>query len=207
MDDRIYIAQDGEPRLGVIAKPDELGVGPTSCNLTFNALSLADGSRCYMGLPNLIPNPCDRDCDVGNCDDAVDAANEVLKNRASQKHKEIIANGQVEPAISCRPAFEQTDFAPLFSLRWGDGPSDQLESHDTEIIYIQIRNPFSNLIYRGVKIFNIQIDPNHVHPDGENALQLIPAEIACFDEIKPCSTVSRDFALLIQNAAVQTPPD
>ena len=41
-------------------------------------------------------------------------------------------------------------------------------------------------------------------PSGEDALQLIPAVIACFDEIEPCSYVSRDFAFLIQNAVVQT---
>jgi hypothetical protein len=56
MDDRIYIAQDGEQALGVIANPDVLGTG---CNLTFGSLALASGSVCYMGLPNLIPNPCD----------------------------------------------------------------------------------------------------------------------------------------------------
>ena len=37
-------------------------------------------------------------------------------------------------------------------------------------------------------------------PGGENALQLIPSEVVCFDEIGPCSYVSRDFAFLIQNA-------
>lgn len=37
---------------------------------------------------------------------------------------------------------------------------------------------------------------------GEEALQVIPPEIACFDEIEPCSYVSRDFAFLIQNATV-----
>ena len=203
MDDRIYIAQDGEQALGVIANPDVLGTG---CNLTFSSLALASGSMCYMGLPNLIPNPCDFACDEGNCDEAVDVANQILNTRADTKFYTIIANGQ-GPSTGCVPAFEQTNFAPLFSLHWGDGPSDQFESHDTEIIYIRIRNPFANLIYRGVKIFNIQITPNCMLPGGEDALQLIPAVIACFDEIEPCSYVSRDFAFLIQNAIVQTLPD
>ena len=200
MDDRIYIAQDGENALGIIANPDIPGSG---CNLTFSSLALASGSTCYLGLPNLISNPCGCACNDGNCDEAVDAANQTLNVRAESKTFTIIANGQVVPPSNCTLAFERTNFSPLFSIHWGDGPSDQFGSHDTEIICIRIRNTFRNVIYRGVKIFNIRVTPNQVLPNGENALQLIPAEIVCFDEIEPCSYVSRDFAFLIQNAMVQ----
>jgi hypothetical protein len=199
IDGRIYMAQDAENALGVIANPDVLGAG---CNLTFSAVLLAPGTTCYLGLPNLIPNPCGCACDEGNCDEAVDRANQILNTRADDKFFTIIANGQTVPP-NCGLAFQQTNFEPIFSLHWGDGTTDQFESHDTEIIYISIRNPFRNLIYRGVKIFNIRITPNQVLPSGEDALELIPAEIACFDEIEPCSYVSRDFAFLIQNAVVQ----
>jgi hypothetical protein len=48
---RIYIAQDGETKLGVIAQPNLPGA---ACKLTFSALSLAAGSTCRVGLPNLI---------------------------------------------------------------------------------------------------------------------------------------------------------
>ena len=91
MDDRIYIAQDGEQALGVIANPDVLGTG---CNLTFSSLPLASGSICYCGLPNLIPNPCDFACDEGDCDEAVDVANQILNTQADTKSFTIIANGQ-----------------------------------------------------------------------------------------------------------------
>ncbi|HEX8672425.1 MAG TPA: hypothetical protein VF710_11085, partial [Longimicrobium sp.] len=128
--------------------------------------------------------------------------NGVLNARASQKSFTVPAIGQTSPQ-GCGLAFEQTAFPPLFTLHWGDGATDQLESHDTEIVYIRVRNPYRNLAWRGLKIFNIRITPNHVLPDGENALQLIPAEIVCFDEVGPCSFVSRDFAFLIQNAVVQ----
>lgn len=50
-DGKIYIAQDGENKLGVIAHPDVPGTG---CGLTFNALTLAAGTNCKAGLPNLI---------------------------------------------------------------------------------------------------------------------------------------------------------
>jgi hypothetical protein len=50
-DGRIYIAQNAQPKLGVIAHPEVQGPG---CNVTFNALSLAAGSTCNPGLPNFI---------------------------------------------------------------------------------------------------------------------------------------------------------
>lgn len=50
-DGRIYVAQDGETKLGVIAQPNVPGAG---CTLTFGALTLAAGSTCRSGLPNMI---------------------------------------------------------------------------------------------------------------------------------------------------------
>jgi hypothetical protein len=200
IDDRIYIAYDDEHALGYFENTNNLqglgvGCGP------FGELSLGVAT-CYMGLPNLIPNPCPSPCYDGACDEAINEANQTLNAKADKKKFKIIANGQMEPA-NCGQAFQQANLAPLFSLHWGDSDSDQFESHDTEIIYIRIRNPFNNLIYRGVKIFNIHIIPNAALPDGEDALQLIPSAIDCFEEIGPCSYVSRDFAFLIQNAIAQ----
>jgi hypothetical protein len=50
-DDKIYIAQDGEKHLGIIADPNKPG---TRCSLTFSAIALAKGSICNAGLPNMI---------------------------------------------------------------------------------------------------------------------------------------------------------
>jgi hypothetical protein len=50
-DDLIYIAQDGENQLGIIAKPD---AGGPACKLMFSAITLAKGSKCNAGLPNMI---------------------------------------------------------------------------------------------------------------------------------------------------------
>jgi hypothetical protein len=50
-DGRIYIAQDGETKLGVIAHPDLPG---TACALTFGSLQLSPGTLCKAGLPNMI---------------------------------------------------------------------------------------------------------------------------------------------------------
>jgi hypothetical protein len=198
-DGRIYVALDGERQLGVIASPEGAG---TACNLTFN-FPLDPNSTCYCGFPNLISSLCGCGCKEGPCDEAVEDANRALNTLADQRSFVINAIGQAVPA-GCSVAFERRDFAPVFSLHWGDGPSDQFESHDTEVIYIRIRNPYRNLVYRGVKVFNIRITPNQTLPDGEDALRLVPARIVCFDEIGPCAYVSRDFAFLIRNAIVQS---
>jgi hypothetical protein len=50
-DGRIYIAQIGEQKLGVIAHPDVPG---TACGVTFSAVTLQKSSRCLLGMPNFI---------------------------------------------------------------------------------------------------------------------------------------------------------
>ena len=99
-------------------------------------------------------------------------------------------------------AFTNVDFNPVFTLEWGDGPSDQFESEDFEVIYILVHNPYRNLIYRNLIIFDIAITPNKTLPSGEDSVTIIPAEIACFEEVQPCSYVARDFALVIDHALV-----
>jgi hypothetical protein len=193
----VYIAKDNENSVGAILFPDVAGAG---CGVNMNYITGLTG-RCRLGLPNLLPNPCGCPCEDG-CEEAVQQANAVLNSRADGKTFTLVANGQTLPG-TCELAFNKTDFTPVFSLHWGDGPSDQFESHDTEIIYFRVNNVFRNIVYRDVKIFNIRITPNQTLPDGENALQIIPAEIVCFDEVGPCSYVSRDFAFLIQNAIAQ----
>jgi hypothetical protein len=99
-------------------------------------------------------------------------------------------------------AFAGVRIAPVFTLKWGDGPADQFESNDLEVIYIRIHNPFRDLVLRDVKIFNIAITPNQTLPNGGDAVVIVPAIIDCFDNIQPCSYVSRDFALVIDQAVV-----
>lgn len=139
----------------------------------------------------------------GACEEDVKTANQILNGRADLKEFTIVANGQTVPP-SCQLAFTNVNFDPVFTLEWGDGPSDQFESEDFEVIYIRVHNPFRNLIYRSLTIFDITITPNQTLPNGDDSVMIIPAEIACFDEIQPCSYVSRDFALVIDHALVGT---
>jgi hypothetical protein len=201
IDGRIYVAKHGESGLGAILNPNVVGSG---CNpsMTPHFITLVANTTCNLGLPNLLPNQCDCPCETG-CDEDVNKANQILNDRAERKEFTIIANGQTLPT-TCNLAFSNANFAPVFTLEWGDGPSDHFESDDLEVIYIRIHNPFRNLIYRDITIFNVRITPNQTLPDGDDAIRIIPAEIACFDEIQSCSYVSRDFALIIDHALVGT---
>ena len=199
MDGRIYAAKHGETTVGAILSPNVLGSG---CNPNMSFITLLPNTQCNLGLPNLLSNKCDCPCEAG-CDEDVSKANNVLNGRATIKEFTIVANGQTLP-LGCALAFDNASFAPVFTLKWGDGPSDHFESDDLEIIYIRLHNRFRNLIYRGVRIFNIKITPNQTLPDGADSVRITPSEIACFDEIQPCSYVSRDFALVIDNALVGT---
>jgi hypothetical protein len=197
VDGRIYVAKHGETAVGAILSPNALGSG---CNPNMSFIPLLQGTLCNLGLPNLLSNKCDCPC-VAGCDEDVSKANQILNGRADLKQFTIVANGQTMPS-SCDLAFDNNSFAPVFTLEWGDGPSDHFESDDLEVIYIRLNNPFRNLIYRDIKIFNIKITPNQTLPDGADSVRITPAEITCFDEIQPCSYVSRDFALVIDNALV-----
>lgn len=201
IDGRIYVAKPGEANLGAILNPNVVGMG-CGPNVSPPFVNLAPGTVCNLGLPNLLPNACDCACEE-NCEEEVEEANQTLGGRADHKQFTINANGQTLPA-TCNLAFESAAFAPVFTLKWGDGPSDQFESDDLEVIYIRAHNPYRNLVYRNLAIFNIRVTPNQTLPDGDDALRIIPAEIACFDEVPPCSYVARDFALIIDHALVGT---
>jgi len=201
MDGRIYVAKQGESSLGVILSPNMLGSGATGCNPNMSYITLATGTSCELGLPNLLPNKCPCPCDAAGCEADVSAANQILNTRAGLKQFTILANGQTLPA-TCNLAFDNVNFGPLFTLKWGDGLSDQMESSDLELFYILVHNPYRNLIYRNLIIFDITITPNQTLPGGDDSVRIIPAEIACFEEVQPCSYVARDFALIIDHALV-----
>jgi thermitase len=94
------------------------------------------------------------------------------------------------------------DFAPCFSLHWGDGPNDQLETHDTEIIYITVCNPYCNLSLKDLKIIKLTVSPNAVLPNGEMAVEIAASSLICYGDLGPSTCATREYALLINNAAV-----
>lgn len=197
MDNRIYFAKDNESVLGAIQNPDTVGTG---CNVNNNFLTLLTNSRCQLGLPNLLPNPCEKnDCDCGcsGCNDNAEEQNEELVERAKTKYHTIKSDS------NCSDPFEgdcdnnavsgQVNLEPCFYFHWGDGSNDQIEEHDTEVFYITACNNFNDIQYNGLRITKLTLIPD-VHPLDK--IHVVPDRFINFDCLKPCSCQAREFALI-----------
>lgn len=196
-DKKIYIAKDGEASLGAIIAPNTVGVG---CNVDENYITLEKNTLCYLGLPNLIPNPCpDDDCGCGcsGCNEDAEQQNEELIERAKTKHNIVKSDDTCpDPFMeSCllNTITEKIDFTPCFSFHWGDGTNDQIEEHDTEVFYLTVCNPFKDVKYNGLRITKVSLTPD-THPLEK--IQIVPDRFITIDCLEPCSCQTREFAMI-----------
>jgi hypothetical protein len=139
-----------------------------------------------------------------------DAANELLRKLCEAKQF-----GQQSGNCNdgrCQTV-EEPKIVPCVHLRWGDGPQDQLETEDTEVLCITVCNPYSNVALNDftVQIFVRNADGTLVEnlPDGTPSVQIKPEFMICFGDIPPCdpqnpreSCVSREVVLLTRGAKV-----
>jgi hypothetical protein len=204
MDDRIYIAKAGEASLGAILNPNVLGTG---CTVNPNYIALPAGTLCVLGLPNLLPNPCDDDCDCGcnGCNDNASAQEQALTQRAKNKFKVIVGSGNgtgCSPApystMPCKPALAVQGLNLCFYLQWGDSLLDQIETHDTETLFLTVCNPYADVKFKGLKITSLIITPG---PPPLSQFQIIPDSFICFDCMEPCSCKSRELACITRDVA------
>lgn len=192
----IYMAQDGEASLGAISNPNVVGTG---CNPLFSQIALPPGSTCLMGLPNLLPNPCEHDCNCGctGCNEDAEAQNDELIERAKTKYNTVKSGkGCAEPfGKDCERTalIRQIDLTPCFYFHWGDGSNDQIEEHDTEVFYLTVCNPFRDIQYNGFRITKVTLIPN-IHPLDK--IQIVPDRFISLDCIEPCSCQTREFAMI-----------
>lgn len=141
------------------------------------------------------------DCGCDGCNERADELNKVLENRAKAKTFVVpgSANGPLctrpYTPVQCTQALSSKKLNLCFHLHWGDGPGDQIETSDTEVLYITVCNQYADLKFRGVRIIKLTIIP--VQPI--NQIQLVPDSFICFDCIEPCSCESRELALLTRN--------
>ncbi|MBL4662588.1 MAG: hypothetical protein JKY22_03290 [Flavobacteriaceae bacterium] len=101
---------------------------------------------------------------------------------------------------ACTP-IEVPYIAPKFKLEWGDGPSDQIETHDNEVLYISACNTYQNIRFNGLTIKQVWVFPNSTLPNGDPTVQIHTSEGICYGDIDPCSCTKRDYMLTVQNAA------
>jgi hypothetical protein len=196
-DGKIYIVKDAENSLGAILNPNVIGVG---CTVDVNYITLVSGTLGYLGLPNLIPNPClDDDCGCGcsGCNEDAEIQNEELISRAKTKHNIIKSNQNCQDPFmeSCQLTVvtDRVDFKPCFSFHWGDGVNDQIEEHDTEVFYLTACNTFKDIKYNGLRITKVTLVPN-IHPLEK--IQIVPDRFINLDCLEPCSCQTREFAMI-----------
>lgn len=84
------------------------------------------------------------------------------------------------------------DLDPCFSVSWGDGKHDCLETDDTETFCITAWNPYTNVIFRNVTIQFAVVDPNDKLPNGEQAITIVPDRDICFGDLPACEIKGDD---------------
>jgi hypothetical protein len=144
------------------------------------------------------------------CERVDQVVNDLLRRSCAQKQfEQTFGNcGHKE----CQKV-EEPKIAPCLRLRWGDGPQDQLETEDTEVLCLTVCNPYSNVAFNDftVQILVTDANGNAVPnlPDGTPSVLIKPSFMICFDDIPPCdprrpgqSCVSREVVLITRGAKV-----
>ena len=127
-----------------------------------------------------------------------------LMNAKKRKFFTITGNSNSAAATatgaSCIP-IQIPVIKPNFSFHWGDSANDQIETHDTEIVYITACNPYCNVSFKDLKIIAIRITPNSVLPNGEMAVELAASSLICYGDLGPSECATREYALITGNTA------
>jgi len=94
---------------------------------------------------------------------------------------------------------------PWVEIRWGDSKCDCIESDDTEIMYLTVCNPYSNLTLSDVTVEQlVVVDDNGKAvpklPNGNPCIQLVPLGPYYFGDIPPGACASRQFLLRLRGA-------
>ena len=79
---------------------------------------------------------------------------------------------------------------PCFALYWGDSPADHLETNDRETIHIVAWNPYTNVIFKDVRITLSALTREGkaipLLPDETPAVFISPSSLICFGDLPPC---------------------
>jgi hypothetical protein len=146
-----------------------------------------------------------------DCSGLIEAANKRIQGQ--QKHfviKSSLSSGGICAGEGCEPI--EVEVRPCFELRWGDGPHDQLETDDFEVLYIVASNPYVNVLFKDVTIVVSDLrlaDGQKVPllPDGTSSADITPTEFICFGDLPPADEgtnqrkyVSREVVLVSRGA-------
>jgi hypothetical protein len=209
---KIYGAKVGENTLFEIGDPDNSQA--TAVKFKLDATQ-ADGDKLelqgpgILGLPTFtrITKDCIRDSGNGQPDRCAALAAEVDKQLAgAPKSNPLRPCDDQQPLDKpeCHP-LEVPPIAPWTSIRWGDSKWDCIEGDDTEVMSLTVCNPYRNLTLSNLTIHQIVVvqangGPGANLPDGTPSVQLVPVGPYCFNDLAPCTCVTRQFVLRLRGA-------
>lgn len=202
-DDKIYIAQSATRFLGVIENPN--GTTRANIDLKWDEIELPQGLECRMGLPNLLPNPCedDHDCGCGcaGCNENAETLNQELIDRAKKKHNHL-SDGSIPPfKANCTISAvkKSVNLEPDFHFHWGDSAQDQIEEHDTEVFYLTVCNNYNDIQFNGLQVTKLTLVPDVADLDK---IHIVPDRFVHFDCLTACSCQTREFALITRGTDI-----
>jgi hypothetical protein len=144
-----------------------------------------------------------------NCYQLGAQASASLLQIAQSKYVTVVSEGSAcsggllpDPAFPCAEA-PMPELRPCFILKWGDGSRDQLETEDFETLLLAVCNPYSNIAFGKVRVYNLRVvkadgSPAGNLPDGTPSVQLVPSRAITVCDVAPCSC---DFAELAFQSA------
>jgi hypothetical protein len=226
---KIYGARPATHLLFEIGDPDNATFAPTPASVMFDqdartvgGQTLKVSGRVAKGLPTL-PRVADQ-CQVreDRCAEIAAYVDEILSGVESYNQmapcRDVVdpAGGNPhEPGRGyggevphgpppCAP-LDMPEIRPWTAIRWGDSKCDCIEGDDTEIMYLTVCNPYSNitlsnLVVHQLEVLDSQGNPVPNLPDGTPSIQLVPIGPYCFDDIAPCTCVTRQFILRLRGA-------
>ena len=108
---------------------------------------------------------------------------------------------------------EQPELFPCFSLHWGDGPKDRIDTDDVEVICVEAFNPYRNVRFKAVTVEILEVKSATggaiaTLPDGSQSINLVPREALSFGDLEPWnprepnvfSRVAREIMLIATGA-------
>lgn len=149
---------------------------------------------------------CDCCDDCAGCNDQASRQEEILMNEAKTKAK-LIA-GQSSSSRYCKADLTKRacnpvdlpDLHPCFYLHYGDSPGDEIETHDTEVVYLTVCNRFTNIRYKELRVTSITIVPKAGGGDGlADKIKLVPDKFIQFGCLDGCACKSRELALIARD--------
>ncbi len=135
--------------------------------------------------------------------DRIPEANKMLLEICSQKAN-VIKGASNCPTSEDEVAVEPPRLQPCFTLRWGDGKEDRIETEDYEIMCIEATNPYVNVTMEDLTIINLEL--KYLHEGKEVAVpiaqytnkslaDLTPSRMIRFGDLGPNSSNNREVVL------------